>query len=114
MINLYLNSNLATKARKDWILLYNSGDITWTGYTTITVPNFGLYSEVLFITQWYSNPHFTITLPVSAFKLRNSSSKIVYMTTANGNVIAAYYVSDTQIAVYDSAGTHDRLEIYVR
>ena len=109
-----LNSNLANKAWRNWALLYNSGYIKWTGYKTITVPNFGSYSEMLFVGMWYDNPYMTITLPVSEFKKKNNTGIRVAMQLSTSSLISFYYISDTQISLYDSMGTYDHLQIFVR
>ena len=108
-----LNNNLANKANKNWALLYDSGYINWTEYKAITVPNFGSYSEMLFVSQWYTNPYSSIILPVDSFKKRNNQNSRLIMQVAEHS-IEIYYISNTQIAVYDSVGTNDVLEIFVR
>ena len=108
-----INSNLTNKSNKNWTLLYDSGYINWIEWKTITIPNFGSYSEILFVPQWYSNPCGSIILPVHSFQERNSSNNLLIMTPT-GHELKVYYVSDTEIAIYDNVGTYDRLEIFIR
>ena len=68
---------------------------------------------MLFVPEWYMNPYSSIILPVNSFKSRNGTGNRLRMNPA-GHTLEVYYVSDTQIAVYDSEGTYDRLEIFVR
>lgn len=68
---------------------------------------------MLFVPEWYMNPYSSIILPVNSFKSRNGTGKRLIMAPL-GHTLEVYYVSDTQIAVYDSEGTYDRLEIFVR
>ena len=110
-----LNSNLTNKANREWLKLYDSGYIKWSGeYRTITVPNFGSYSEMLFIGMWYDNPYMSMTLPVSEFKKKYNTGVRVAMQLSEKSLISFYYISDTQISLYDSMGNYDHLQIFVR